>query len=179
MHHEQPATIDIVANLFCQATKKTLDKSTGKSVKYSNTLQAIPKVSLRPELGCFVQFTGDYNGLLVMNFSADAAMELYRSYMLTMGLPESELAKDYTSAEVVDTMGEMTNQVMGRSLRMVESKFDLVSNMGQPKAIALNSAITLTPDSEFQDNRRMVFSLETFRFSMELAMERTQFIPMK
>ena len=51
--------------------------------------------------------------------------------------------------------------------------------MGQPKAIALNSAITLIPDSEFQDNRRMVFSLETFRFSMELAMERTEFIAMK
>ena len=130
---EQIATIDIVAHLFCQATKKTLDKSTQKTVKYSNTLQSIPKVSLRPELGCFVQFSGDYNGLVVMNFSADAAMELYRSHMTTMGLPEEKLAKDYTSAEVVDTMGEMTNQIMGRSLRMVESKFDLVAPWGSPR----------------------------------------------
>jgi len=175
---EQTATIDIIASLFCQATKKTLDKSTRKNLKYSHTLQSIPKVSLRPELGCFVQFSGDYNGLVVINFSADAAMELYRSYMLNMGMPENELARDCTSAEVVDTMGEMTNQIMGRSLRMVESKFDLVAAMGQPKAIALNSAITLTPDSEFQENRRMSFSLETHRFAMELAMERTEFIIM-
>lgn len=176
---EQATTIDIVAGLFCQGAKKTLDKSTRKNIKYSNTIQSIPKVSLRPEIGCFVQFTGDYNGLVVMNFSADAAMELYRSYMVNMGLPESDLATEYTSSEVIDTMGEMTNQVMGRALRMVESKYDLVAAMGQPKAISLNSAITLTPDSEFQDNRRMVFSLETYRFGMELAMERTEFIPLK
>lgn len=169
-------TIDLVARLFCQGTKKTLDKSTGKNLKYSPTLQDIPKVSLRPDIGCFVQFNGDYNGLVIMNFTGDSAMELYRSYMLTMGMPESELANDFTSSEVVDTIGEMTNQIMGRALRMVESNYELTSYMGQPKAIALNSAITLTPDSEFQVNRRITFSLESQRFYMELSLERTEFI---
>lgn len=172
-------TIDIIANLFCQGTKKTLDKSTGKVLKYSNTIQAIPKVSLRPDIGCFVQFTGDYSGLVVMNFSGEAAMELYRSYMTNMGMPTEELATDFTSAEVVDTIGEMTNQIMGRSLRMVESAYDLTSYMGQPKAIALNSAITLTPDSEYQESRRIAYSLETHRFYMEISLERTEFITMK
>ena len=172
-------TIDQVARLFCQGTKKTLDKSTGKVLKYSATLQDIPKVSLKPDVGCFVQFSGDYNGLVIMNFTGEAAMELYRSYMITMGMPESDLATDFTSTEVVDTIGEMTNQIMGRALRMVESNYDLTSYMGQPKAIALNSAIILTPESEFQVNRRITFSLESQRFYMELSLERTEFITIK
>ncbi|MDZ7641116.1 MAG: DUF3334 family protein [Desulfurivibrio sp.] len=172
-------TIDLVARLFCQATKKTVDKSTGKSLKYAATLQDIPKVSLKPEIGCFVQFNGDYDGLVIMNFSGEAAMALYRSYMLTMGMPEDDLAHDFTSAEVVDTIGEMTNQIMGRSLRMVESNYELTSYMGQPKAIALNSAIVLTPESEFQTSRRISFSLDSYRFYMELSLERTEFIPLK
>ena len=173
---EKQATIDVLADIFCQAVKRTLDKSTKKDIKYSKTIQVIPKVSLRPEVGCFVQFNGDYNGLVVVNFSAAAAMELYRSYMLTMGMQESDLAKNATSAEVVDTMGEMTNQFMGKAMQMVEGKFDLTSYIGQPKALSLNTAITLTPDLDFQDNRRLVFSLETHRFHMEMALERTEFV---
>lgn len=169
-------TIDVVAGLFGHATKLTLEKSTKKTIKFSQTFQAIPKVRLKPDLGSFVIFSGDYNGLIVMNFTAAAAMDLYRYYMTTMGLPESELAKDSTSNEVIDTMGEMTNQIMGRAMRMVESKFDLSANCGQPKALALNNAITLTPDLDFQDNRRIVFSINSNRFQMELALERTQFI---
>ena len=173
------ATIDIVSEIFSEATKKTLEKGAQKAIKYSNTIQSIPKVCLKPEVGCFVQFTGDYNGLLVMNFSGDAALDLYKSYMTAMGLPEGELAKEYTSAEVVDTIGEMTNQIMGRAVRMVENKFDLTAYFGQPKALALNSAITLTPDLDYQDNRRIVFNMETNHFYMELALERTDFIKMK
>jgi len=173
---EELETIDLVANIFSQATKKTLDKGTKKTIKYSKTILAIPKVSLKPEIGCFVLFNGDYNGLVVMNFSAAAAMDLYTSYMTSMGLPESELAKDYTSNEVVDTMGEMTNQIMGRSMSMVESKFDLSSFFGQPKSLSLTSAITLTPDLNYQDNRRISFAIGTHKFYMELALEKVKFI---
>jgi len=176
---DKSATIDLVAEIFCQAVKKTLDKSTGKEIKYSKTLQIIPDVSLKPDIGCFVLFSGDYNGLAVINFSAAAAMDLYRSYMLNMGLPESDLAKQFTSAEVVDTIGEMSNQVMGKAMQMVESKFDLTSYIGQPKALALNNAITLTPDLDYKDCRRLVFRLDTNRFYMEMALERTEFVAMR
>ncbi|MFH1217340.1 MAG: DUF3334 family protein [Pseudomonadota bacterium] len=169
-------TIDIVANIFAQAIKKTLEKSTKKNIKYSTTFQAIPQVSLKPEVGSFVMFSGDYNGLVIMNFSAEAALDLYRSYMISMGLPESDLAKEFTSNDVIDTMGEMTNQMMGRAMSMVESKFDLTSYCGQPKALALNNAITLTPDMNYQSNRRVAFAIGSGRFHMELALEQTQFV---
>ena len=173
---DEPETIDIVANIFSQAIKKTLEKSTKKTIKYSSTFQAIPRVSLKPAIGCFVMFSGDYSGLVVMNFTAEAAMDLYRSYMTNMGLPESDLVRECTSNDVIDTMGEMTNQVMGRALSMVENKFELTSNCGQPKALALSNAITLTPEMDYQTNRRVSFSLGTNRFHMELALEQTRFV---
>ena len=37
--------------------------------------------------GSGVQFSGDYSGLVVLNLSAEAAVEIYRSYMLAMGMP--------------------------------------------------------------------------------------------
>ncbi len=172
-------TIDIIASLFAQAVQKTLEKSTKKSVKYSKTFMSIPKVCLKPEVGSFVQFSGDYSGLVIINFSAGAALNLYTSYMTTMGLPESELAKESTSGDVVDTIGELTNQIMGRCMRNVESKFDLTSSCGQPKALALNSAITLTPDLIDSDNRRIAFSIGTDRFHLEVAVEKVEFVAMR
>lgn len=169
-------TIDIVAGIFSQATKKILEKSTGQKITFSPTFKEIPKVRLCPDIGCFVQFNGDYDGLTVMNYDSKAAMTIYRNYMMTMGLPESELAKESTSTEVVDTIGEITNQIMGRAMYMVESKYQLSSYFGQPKALALNSAITLTPDMDYQDSRRISFSVGTNKFYMEISLEQTEFI---
>jgi hypothetical protein len=175
----EPETIDVIANIFSQAIKKTLEKSTKKTIRYSTTFQSIPRVSLQPEVGCFVLFSGDYSGLVVMNFSDAAAMDLYRSYMTNMGLSENGLAREYTSIEVIDTMGEMTNQVIGRAMSMVETKYGLTAYCGQPKALALNNAITLIPEMNYQNNRRVSFTMDANRFHMELAMEQTQFLIFK
>lgn len=184
---DSDCAVDKISQIFCLATKKTLEKGTKQPIHFSKTIQRIDKISLRPDLGCFVQFTGDFNGLVILNFSSEAAMVLYRNYMLTMGLFESDLAKDATSAEVVDTMGELTNQIMGRAMQMAEAKFDLVSKFGQPKSLFLNSAIILSlenstggvfmsPDAQYGDNRRIVFKIGTIRFHIEIAMEHTEFV---
>lgn len=169
-------SIDDIGMIFALAVKKTIEKATKQKIKFSKTFISIPNVCLKPEVGSFVQFSGDYNGLVIMNFTTGAAMNLYRNYMLTMGLPESDLAKESTSSEVVDTIGEMTNQMMGRCMRMVETKYDLTSYFGQPKALALNSAITLTPELDYQDNRRLSFAVGSDHFHMEIALEKLQFI---
>jgi CheY-specific phosphatase CheX len=179
--------IDQVAVAFCLATKNTLEKGIGHEVNYVKTIQSIPRVSIRPDIGCFVQFSGDYNGLVALTFSADAALYLYRNYMITMGLPAEELVSDATSAEVADTIGEITNQIMGRTMRMVEAKYDLNAYFGQPKALSLNNGISLVPEASNSntmasdeasvfDNRRIVFKLEDSRFYLEIAMERIEFI---
>lgn len=170
------STIDNVAKIFSQAAKITLEKATRQPIRFSKTFQEIPKVSMKPEIGCFVQFAGDYNGLMIFNFSGDAAMTLYRNYMLTMGLAAQDLATEYTSNDVTDTIGEICNQIMGKAVRMIESKYDLSSFFGQPKALALNSAIVLTPNVDYQNNRRVAFNIDASRFHMEIAMEKTDFI---
>jgi len=181
--------IDQVAQAFCHATKNTLEKGIGKKVNFVKTIQSIPRVSIRPDIGCFVQFSGDYNGLVALTFSSAAALHVYRNYMTTMGLPAEELVNDATSAEVADTIGEITNQIMGRAMRMVEAKFDLNSYFGQPKALSLSNGISLVPEASntnsmsdnsedcIFDNRRIVFKLEdSSRFYLEIAMERIEFI---
>lgn len=169
-------TIDKIATLLCKSTKHIIESSTKQKVEYSKTFQKIPKVTMTPDIGCFVQFTGDYNGLVVLNLPGNAALDLYTSYMKAMGMPEDELAKEFTSNEVADSIGEITNQIMGLLVRTVEDKFDLSSFGGQPKALALNSAITLIIDCEYQIHRRLSFKINGKPFHIELALEHTEFI---
>ena len=169
-------TIDIVSRILCNAVKKVLSTSTQKNIEYSSTIQKIQKVMMQPDIGCFLQFSGDYNGLLVVNFSGNAAVSIYRNYMISMGIPEEELAKDFTSNEVIDSIGEIINQVMGEFMHMIDDKYRLIAVFGQPKVLALTSAITLTVDSDYRDNRRMAFNIEQERFQLELALEQTEFI---
>lgn len=173
---ESTEAIDAILEICCRAVKEVFEINTRKGISFSRTIQKVPKVSLRPQIGCFVQFSGDYNGLIVMNFSGEAALTLYTSYMIAMGMPEDELAKDYTSVDVADSIGEMVNQIMGKLTKLVEDSFDLSTVCGQPKALALNSAIILTIDTDYKENRRISFTVDKQKFYLELAMESTKFI---
>lgn len=172
-------TIDIISGILCEAVRHVLSASTQKPIEYSSTIQKIQKVMMKPDVGCFLQFSGDYNGLLVVNFSGNAAVKIYRNYMTSMGMPTADLAKDFTSSEVLDSIGEIINQIMGEFMRMIDERYELLAVCGQPKVLALNSAITLTIDSDYRDNRRMAFNIEQKRFHLELALEQTEFINIK
>ena len=175
MTHNYKA-IDKISEILCKAAKSVLKASTQKNVNYSSTIQSIPKIAMKPEIGCFVQLSGDYNGLFVANFSGDAALNIYKSYMTSMGIPEDELSKDYHSNEVLDSIGEIVNQIMGKFMKNVAEAFELSANCGQPKVIALNSAITLKIDADFSENRRLSFNIENHHFIFEVSMEKTEFI---
>ena len=168
--------IDAITAIAIQAVKDVFEANTRIPIKASATVQRVPKVSMKPGIGCFVPFTGDYNGLVVMNFSPGAALMLYRSYMTSMGLPEEDLAKDYTNVEVPDSIGEMMNQIMGKITKLTEDAFGLSACCGQPKALALNTAIILTIDTDYRENRRISFAVNNERFYFELAMETSEFI---
>lgn len=169
-------SIDEISKLFLTTAQTTLEATTKQDVTYSKTIQRIPKVSMKPDLTCFVQFNGDYNGLLVLNFSADAAFEIYKSYMKAMGMPKEELVSTVASPEVCDTIGEITNQIMGHLIKDVEDRYTLNAAFGQPKALTLNSAITLVIDSDYRENRRLSFKIGNYSFRIEIAMEHTEFI---
>jgi CheY-specific phosphatase CheX len=169
-------SIDEVSKIFLRSAQNTLAVSSGQEVTFSTTIQKIPKIAMKPDLTSFVQFTGDYNGLVVMNFSADAAFEIYKSYMEAMGMPEEELAVSVAAPEVTDTIGELTNQVMGQWIKDVEEKYNLNAEFGQPKALTLSSSITLIIDSDYGENRRLSFKIGNYNFRVGIAMEHTEFI---
>lgn len=169
-------SIDEISKTLLKTAQHTLETSTRQEVTYSSTIQRIPKVSMKPDLTCFVQFNGDYNGLLVINFSADAAFEIYKSYMKAMGMPKDELAGTLADPDVSDTIGEITNQIMGQMVKEVEDEFSLNAVFGQPKALTINSSITLVIDSDYRENRRLSFKIGNYSFRIEIAMEHSEFI---
>ncbi len=172
-------TLNAISKIFCEITKELLEAVTQKEVNYAKTIQKIPLVHLRPDIGCFVLFNGDYSGLMIMNFTAEAAMSIYRNQMLNMGLPEEDLAVEYTADEIVDSVGELVNQIIGSVRRQIETQYDLVSSNTQPKAIALTTSIVLSIDTpEFDKDlcRKLSFKIEGHPFHIELSMEKTEFV---
>ncbi|MEA3331985.1 MAG: DUF3334 family protein [Pseudomonadota bacterium] len=173
-------TIDKIAQLFAQACEETIGKATNSKVVTAPTIQKVPTVFLKPDIGCFVQFSGDYSGLFIMNFSAPVALELYRKSLLFMGMPEDELASEHTSDEVVDCIGELINQVIGNARRMIKNRYGLIAANPQPKAISISSVITMAiaaPLNRPQCRRISFRSADNHSFYIEFSMEETEFIP--
>ncbi len=173
------STINQVARIFCEAVKDVLEAATDSKISFSPTIQNIPSISLKPDVGCFVQFAGDYSGLFIMNLSGDAALEIYRRSLTYMGLPESDLADDYASDEVVNCIGELINQIIGKARSMVEQEYGLTAENNQPKAITISTAITLSIATMLDKPRcrRLSFKTQDNRpFYVEMNMEQTEFI---
>ncbi len=169
-------SIDEISRIFLEVTKTTLETSTKEKITFSNIIQKIPKVRMKPDLACFVEISGDYSGLVVINFSAEAAVEIYRKYMTSMGIPVEELENSYTSLEISDSIGEITNQILGQAIKEVEERFQLNALFGQPKALALNTPITLIIDADYDENRRLSFKIGNYSFRIEISMENSEFI---
>ncbi len=176
---QQVKSTDEILTILCEAIKTTLEATTGTSISYSSTFVKTNKTCLRPEIGCFVLFEGGFSGLVAMNFSADAALEIYTKYNLNMGMPEEELAKHHTSNEVADAMGELMNQSVGKFRQLLKSNVGIGVSQTQPKMVALNQAmkLTLEADLERPQYRRVEFKTDGQKFFyLEITMEKVEFI---
>jgi hypothetical protein len=142
-------------------------------------VQRITKIGLKPDIGCFVLFDGGFTGLVVLNFAAGTAMEIYERYMLHMGMPKSELASSHTSDEVSNIMGELMNQIVGDFTGKVRRELQTNITQNQPKMLVLNKQIVLSVDTPLDrpEMRRVSFYTEKSNiFYLELAIDRTEFI---
>ncbi|MCK7583010.1 MAG: DUF3334 family protein [Chromatiales bacterium] len=170
---------DDVLLMLCTSVKKVLSVATQTQLTYSPMVQKITRTCLRPDIGCFVLFDGSFSGLVIINFSAPAAMELYRAYMMSMGMPESELATQHTSEEVGNMLGELMNQIVGDFTGNVGSELLVSINQNQPKMLTINKEVVVSIDTNLDraQARRVSFSTANRNvFYMELAMDRTEFI---
>ena len=171
-------TEDLLTSL-CNSVTRVLNLATPCQVHYSGMVQRITKTCLKPDIGCFVLFDGGFSGLVVINFSAQTAMELYQSYMITMGMPESELAHSHTSDEVSNIMGELMNQIVGDFTGKVRRELQTHITQSQPKMLVLNKQVVLSVDTHLDspEARRVTFYTgKNNIFYLELAIDRTEFI---
>jgi len=174
-------TEDLLESL-CNSVTKVLNAATASPVNYAGMVQRITKIGLKPDIGCFVLFDGGFSGLVVINFSAAAAMELYESYMLSMGLSKEDLAISHTSDEVSNVMGELMNQIVGSFTVKVGRDLQTHITQNQPKMLVLNKQIVLSVDTPLDrpEMRRVSFYTETGNvFYLELAIDRTEFIRLR
>ncbi len=171
-------TEDILLSL-CNSVTKVLTTATHQAVRYSGMIQKIHKTSLKPDIGCFVLFDGGFSGLVVMNFPGDAAMEIYTSYLLSMGMAKEDLAISYTSDEVSNVLGELMNQIVGDFTSKVDRELQTHITQNQPKMLVLNKQVHLSVDTHLDnpDSRRVTFYTGKGNiFYLELAVDHTEFI---
>ncbi len=171
-------TEDLLLSL-CNSVTKVLNLATQTSIHYSAMVQRISKTCLKPDIGCFVLFDGGFSGLVIINFSAQAAMELYQSYMLNMGMSRDDLASSYTSDDVANVMGELMNQVVGDFVGKVRRELQTHITQNQPKMLVLNKQVVLSVDANLDqpEARRVTFYTGANHiFYLELAIDRTEFI---
>ncbi len=171
-------TEDILTSL-CNSVTRVLTVATTSEIHYSGMVQRISKTCLKPDIGCFVLFDGGFSGLVVLNFSAATAMELYENYMLNMGMPKSELASAHTSDEVSNIMGELMNQIVGDFTGKVRRELQTNITQNQPKMLVLNKQVVLSVDTQLDkpESRRVTFYTgKNNIFYLELAIDRTEFI---
>ena len=171
-------TEDLLMSL-CNSMTKVLNLATHSGIHYSGMVQRITKTCLKPDIGCFVLFDGGFSGLMVVNFSGQAAMELYETYMLNMGMSKSDLASAYTSDEVANVMGELMNQVMGDFTSKVRRELQTQITQNQPKMLVLSKQVALSVDANLDNPecRRVTFYTDRNNiFYLELAIDRTEFI---
>ena len=171
-------TEDLLVSL-CNSVTRVLTVATASQIHYSGMVQRISKTCLKPDIGCFVLFDGGFSGLVIINFSAAAAMELYQSYMLNMGMAQGDLANSYTSDEVGNVMGELMNQVVGDFTGKVRRELQTHITQNQPKMLVLNKQVVLSVDANLDqpEARRVTFYTGANHiFYLELAIDRTEFI---
>ncbi|NPA40449.1 MAG: DUF3334 family protein [Thermodesulfobacteria bacterium] len=176
------STINELCKILSEAVKEVLEINTGSKIKVAPTLQRIANIALRPDIGAFVEFNGDYNGLLCMNFSKESAYELYKKAMLTLGLTDEEIVKDPLADEVVNFIGEIVNQIIGNFRSKIEKEYGLVAKNNQPKAIVISRAIIMYIDTFLQtaQSRKLSFRTEDGNsFYAELSLEHVEFIPLE
>ena len=164
---------------LCNSVVDVLVAATHSRVHYSAMVQRITKTSLKPDIGCFVLFDGGFAGLVVLNFSAQTAMELYESYMLNMNMPKDGLAIAHTSDEVNNVMGELMNQIIGDFTGKVRRELHTHITQSQPKMLVLNKQVNLSVDTHLDhpEARRVTFYTGRDNiFYLELATDRTEFI---
>lgn len=71
------ATDDVV-RILCSSVQSVLSNTINNTISISPMVKEIENTCLKPDIGCFVLFQGDFSGLIIINFTKEAAQEMNR-----------------------------------------------------------------------------------------------------
>ena len=169
---------DEILLILCKSVQKVLVKASNQNIIFSPIVQKVNGTRLKPDIGCFTIFEGGLSGLLIMNFTADAAVDIYRRYMINMGMPEDELSILHTSDDVANILGELMNQAMGHFQTDLRRELHVSINNNQPRMLVITKDILISIDKNLTkpEYRRVSFETEKHKpFFLELGIEKTEF----
>ncbi len=170
---------DILLSL-CDSVTYVMSTATHHEINFAPMVQEISRTTLRPDIGTFVLFTGTFSGMVVINFPKEAAMEIYRGYMLAMGMQEQDLAPNHTSEEVANSLGELMNQILGNFTSKVSRNLHSRIEQSQPKMLALPHEVQISINMTLDNPKasRITFRTEGNNvFYLEFTMDDTKFTP--
>lgn len=171
-------TTEDIFRILVNSVQSVLSSAINDTITFSPVVQAIEKTCLKPDIGCFVLFGGDFSGLVVLNFSEESAMEIYRKYMAGMGMPEDELSGSYTADEVANSLGELMNQCIGRFRLDLEKGTNIFVNQNQPKMLVISEAVSIAIETSIEKPQLRKITFKTAngnRFYMEVALGKINF----
>lgn len=169
---------DILLEL-CDSVTGVLTKACHKKIRHAQMIQSISNTSLKPDISGFVVFDGGFTGLVVLNFSTAAAMEIYQDYMLSMGMDEASLATLHTSDEVSDIIGELMNQIVGDFINTINMRLQSCVDQSQPKVLTSSRQLSISIDAGLESpvSKRVAFYTErNNNFYLEYSMDDTEFV---
>ncbi|MCB1761790.1 MAG: DUF3334 family protein [Gammaproteobacteria bacterium] len=173
---------DGILLMLCNSVVKVLTSAMDTEVAFSPMIQKINRTCLKPDIACFVLFEGGFSGLVVSNFSAAAALEIYQTYLLRMGIPEAELATQHTSDEVGNVMGELMNQIIGDFTSRVGEELLTSISQNQPKMLVINKEVMVSINTNLDRPQTRRVTFKTARnniFYLEFAVDRTEFVQLQ
>ncbi len=182
MATKKSTSTDEILLMLCNSVTSVLNSATGTNIEYSAMVQKINKTCLKPDIGCFVLFDGGFSGLIVINFTASAALEIYQAYLSNMGIPRNELANQHTADEVGNVLGELMNQIVGDFTGKVGHELHTSITQNQPKMLTINKEVMLSVNTNLDrpQARRVTFRTGGQNiFYLELAVDKTEFIQLK
>jgi len=169
---------DDVVRILCNSVQSVFSSTTKNEITISPMIREIKNTCLRPDIGCFVLFQGDFSGLIIINFTKDAAMEIYRNYMVGMGMPEEDLAGNHTSDEVSSSLGELLNQCVGKFRFDLESQTGIFVTQNQPKMLVVSESVQIAIETGMEKRKLRQISFKTAsgnRFYLEVALGNIKF----
>ncbi len=136
-----------IARLFADSyveVFKKMGSKLGEKFSVAPTFTIVKAAETRHKVTSLLDFTGAINGFVILNYSSDAALDVVSVFLQGMGMSKEDCPK-FVGEDAANTLGEITNQVLGGFRRNLEKTYGMKSSSGTPITMIMNTMFNLAP----------------------------------